>query len=172
MPQNREEQRSCARLAWVTGSRGGNLAGEIISYLSTSSSLQLSIQGTKITGRQKGGFVKGGGSGERTLVPVFVPGEHSNGPSFRFSFRGNIRMYPRSGFRSGGTSAKTTLLENHPFSNRGQRTFRDRPGKGWGGQICLCVAFLLGKKGTHKRNSQEISGKGQDSPDMIPGKSL
>ena len=32
-------------------------------------------------------------------------------PSFRFSFRGNIRMYPRSGFRSGGTSAKTTLLE-------------------------------------------------------------
>ena len=24
-------------------------------------------------------------------------------------------MYPRSGFRSGGTSAKTTLLENHPF---------------------------------------------------------
>ena len=47
----------------------------------------------------------------------------SNVPSFRFSFRGNIRMYPRSGFRSGfrpnvpsfrfharGTSAKTTLL--------------------------------------------------------------
>ena len=28
-----------------------------------------------------------------------------------FSFRGNIRTYPRSGFRSGGTSAKTTLLE-------------------------------------------------------------
>ena len=28
-----------------------------------------------------------------------------------FSFRGNIRMYPCSGFRSGGTSAKTTLLE-------------------------------------------------------------
>ena len=26
-------------------------------------------------------------------------------------------MYPRSGFRSGGTSAKTTLLENHPFGN-------------------------------------------------------
>ena len=26
-------------------------------------------------------------------------------------------MYPRSGFRSGGTSAKTTLLENHPFVN-------------------------------------------------------
>ena len=24
-------------------------------------------------------------------------------------------MYPRSGFRSGGTSAKTTLFENHPF---------------------------------------------------------
>ena len=66
----------------------------------------------------------------------------ANEPSFRFSFRGNIRRnhpfgnhpfvntkkghweikgrfpkgwfwrtYPRSGFRSGGTSAKTTLLE-------------------------------------------------------------
>ena len=66
----------------------------------------------------------------------------ANVPSFRFSFRGNIRQnhpfanhpfvntkkghweikgrfpkgrfwrtYPRSGFRSGGTSAKTTLLE-------------------------------------------------------------
>ena len=48
-----------------------------------------------------------------------------NVPSFRFSFRGNLRMYPRSSFRSGGTSkrtlvpvfrsggtsAKTTLLE-------------------------------------------------------------
>ena len=40
-----------------------------------------------------------------------LPGEHANVPSFRFSFRGNIRMYPRSGFRSEGTSAKTTLLE-------------------------------------------------------------
>ena len=49
----------------------------------------------------------------------------ANVPSFRFSFRGNMRTYPRSGFsfqgsirtylrsgfRSGGTSAKTTLLE-------------------------------------------------------------
>ena len=56
-----------------------------------------------ITGRQEGGFVKGwfwrmcprsgfrfGGTCERTLVPVFVPGEHPNVPSFRFSFRGNI----------------------------------------------------------------------------------
>ena len=43
-------------------------------------------------------------------VPSFR-GEHENVPSFRFSFWGNIRMYPRSGFRSGGTSAKTTLLE-------------------------------------------------------------
>ena len=31
---------------------------------------------------------------------IFVPGEHANVPSFRFSFPGNIRMYPRSGFRS------------------------------------------------------------------------
>ena len=57
------------------------------------------------------GFVPGEGTCEHTLVPVFVPGEHANVPSFRFSFRGNIRMYPHSGFRSGGTFAKTTLLE-------------------------------------------------------------
>ena len=67
----------------------------------------------------KGRFRKRGGFGERTLVPVFVPGlfrfsvpgEHANVPSFWFSFWGKIRTYPRSGFRSGGTSAKTTLLE-------------------------------------------------------------
>ena len=69
----------------------------------------------KNAGRQKGGLVKGGfgrmyprsglrsgGTCERTLVPVFVPGEHPN--------------VPRSGLRSRGTSAKTTLLENHPLS--------------------------------------------------------
>ena len=56
-----------------------------------------------LTGRHKGGFVKGWfrrmcprsgfrsrGTCERTLVPVYVPGEHPNVPSFRFSFRGNI----------------------------------------------------------------------------------
>ena len=59
----------------------------------------------------------GGGFGECALVPVFVLGEHANVHSFQFSFRGNIRMYPRSGFRSGGTSAKTSLLETHPFGN-------------------------------------------------------
>ena len=37
------------------------------------------------------------------------------------------------------------------------------PGKG-GGQICLCVAFLLGKRETHKQKSQEISGQCRDNP--------
>ena len=51
--------------------------------------------------------------------------------SFRFSFQENMRTYPRSSFRSGGTSectlvpvfvpggtsAKTALLENRPFGN-------------------------------------------------------
>ena len=46
--------------------------------------LVLSSLGDKRTVLYKGGF------GERTLVPVFVPGEHANVPSFRF--------------RSGGTS--------------------------------------------------------------------
>ena len=33
----------------------------------------------------------------------------ANVPSFRFSFWGNIRMYPRSGFRSEGTSECTLI---------------------------------------------------------------
>ena len=45
----------------------------------------------------RSGF-RSGGTCERTLVPVFVPGEHPNVPSFRFSLRGNI-------------------LQNHPFGN-------------------------------------------------------
>ena len=61
-----------------------------------------------------------GGLGECALVTVFVPGECANVPSFRFSFRGNIRMYPRSGFRSGGKPAKTTLWENCECKNPAQ----------------------------------------------------
>ena len=45
----------------------------------------------------RSGF-RSGGTCERTLVPVFVLGEHPNVPSFRISFRGNIR-------------------QNHPFGN-------------------------------------------------------
>ena len=70
-----------------------------------------------ITRRQKGGFVKGwfwhmcprsgffsGGTCKCTLVPVFVPGEHANVPSF-WSFRGNI-------------------CQNHPL---GKPPFREPP---------------------------------------------
>ena len=53
--------------------------------------------------------------GECTLVPVFVPGEHANVASFRFSFRGNMRTYPRSGFRSGEHPPKPPFFGNHPF---------------------------------------------------------
>ena len=46
--------------------------------------------------------------------------------SGRFSFQGNIRMYPRSGFRSGGTSAKTTF-QKPPFCQpQAQKVFRIR----------------------------------------------
>ena len=63
----------------------------------------------------------------------------ANVPSFRFPFRGNMRMYPHSGFRSGGTSECTlvpvlvpgehpnlpsfrfsfrgNIRQNHPFGN-------------------------------------------------------
>ena len=41
-----------------------------------------------------------------------------------------------------------------------------------GGQICLCVAlFSWGERETHKQNSQEMSGKCQNSPGIIPGQS-
>ena len=43
---------------------------------------------------------RSGGTRERTLVPVFVPGEHPNAPSFRFSFRG---------------SGRGNIRQNHPF---------------------------------------------------------
>ena len=78
----------------------------------------------KITGRQKGGFVKGW---FWRMYPRsgFRSGETCMRTS-RFSFRGNIRMYPRSGFRSEGRSAKTTLLENHPLVN--PRVFLVRKG--------------------------------------------
>ena len=49
------------------------------------------------------------GTCECTLVPVFVPGEHPNVPSFRFSFRGNMQMCPRSGLRYRGTSECTLV---------------------------------------------------------------
>ena len=49
----------------------------------------------------------------------------ANVPSFRFSFRGNMRTYPRSGFRSGQHpnvpsfrfSFRGNIRQNHPFGN-------------------------------------------------------
>ena len=55
---------------------------------------------------QKGGFGEralvpvfrsGGNIHQSTLVPVFVPGQHPNVTSFRFSFWGNIRQHHRFG---------------------------------------------------------------------------
>ena len=47
---------------------------------------------------------------KQTLTPPFIAVFKTPLQS-PYSFRGNIRTYPRSGFRSGGTSAKTTVLE-------------------------------------------------------------
>ena len=40
-----------------------------------------------------------------------------------------------------------------------------------GGQIVYVFPFSWGKKETHKQNSQEISGKGRESPGTVPGQS-
>ena len=86
------------------------IPGEILRNLHNKNPRHISAEclGQKRAVSSKGGFGKrilvpvfrSGGTYERTLVPVFVPGEL------------NMRMYPRSGFRSGGTSAKTTLFQD------------------------------------------------------------
>ena len=58
--------------------------------------------------------------GECALVPVFVLGEHANVPSFKFSFRGNIRMYPRPVFVPGEHPPKLPFCQ-HPFVNPRER---------------------------------------------------
>ena len=92
---------------------------------------------------------------EHPNVPSFrfrFCGNMPNAPSFRFSFRGNVRMYPRSGFRSGRTSTKTTLFENHPSVNRRLETVKKNfwtlfdP---WAGSLhkTLSLGYLLGVPG-------------------------
>ena len=96
----------------------------------------------------KGRFRKKGGFGERTLVPVFVPGEHPPKPPFwkppfcqppkrvigrlkgRFPKGWFWRTFPRSGFRSGGTPAENTLLETTLLRTAEQR-------------LCARCLFLL-----------------------------
>ena len=110
----------------------------------------------------------------------------ANVPSFRFSFRGNIRRnhpfgnhpfvntkkghweirgrfpkgwfwrtYPRSGFRSGGTSAKTTLLETTLLRNPEQPCKSDPCRFSWS---CSC-STLLGAiiRWPHKQPWQPIT---------------
>ena len=38
-----------------------------------------------------------------------------------------------------------------------------------GVKLFMCFPFSWGKRETHKQNSQEISGKGRDSPGTVPG---
>ena len=75
---------------------------------------------------QKGGF------GECTPVPVCDPGEHAKVPSFRFSLRGNVRMYPRPG----------NMRQNHPFVNPREtdleHVYETLWAGGWG-QRALCA---------------------------------
>ena len=40
-----------------------------------------------------------------------------------------------------------------------------------GVKLFMCFPFSWGKRETHKQNSQEISGKGQESPGIVPGQS-
>ena len=40
-----------------------------------------------------------------------------------------------------------------------------------GVKLFMCFPFSWGKRETHKQNSQEISGKGRESPGTVPGES-
>ena len=55
-----------------------------------------------------------GGFGECALVPVFVPGEHANVPSFRFAFRGNPSS-PSGGAPDGATTLCHFSKCSRPF---------------------------------------------------------
>ena len=102
-----------------------------------------------------------------------IPGEHASVNSFR----GYIRMYPRSGFRSGGTSA--TLLATPEFQGRKKpiniNNFVGLSRK-WVGvtfEIVYVFPFFLGKKVKHinkiPRKSQEKPGESRESPGITPG---
>ena len=64
----------------------------------------------------------------------------ANVPSFRFSFRGNMRTYPRSGLRSNVPSFRFSfrgsIRQNHPF---GKPPFSQPQKKDWG---AFCWSFL------------------------------
>ena len=72
----------------------------------------------------------------------FVQGgtvEHAKEPSLRFSFRGNIRMYPHSGFRSGRPFGKPPFWQPPTFGLRAparrhhqSRRARQALGSQWG----------------------------------------
>ena len=103
------------------------------------------------TGRQKGGFVKGWfwrmyprsgfrsrGTCECTLVPVCVPGEHPNVPSFRFSFRGNIRQnhpFGKPPFWSSKTKTPQTVTLQVKIE-RGQKL---KENSAHGSRRCSCL---------------------------------
>ena len=38
-----------------------------------------------------------------------------------------------------------------------------------GVKLFMCFPFSWGKRETHRQNSQEISGKGRESPGTVPG---
>ena len=61
----------------------------------------------------------------------------------------------------GGAKKKTININN----------FAGLSWKWVGVKLFMCFPFSWGKEETHKQNSQEISGKGQDYPGIIPGQS-
>ena len=67
-----------------------------------------------------------------------------------------------------------TPLGSHPTS-RGRKkpininNFAGLSQKWVGVKLFMCFPFSWGKRETHKQNSQEISGKGRESPGTVPG---
>ena len=86
----------------------------------------------------------------------------ANVPSFQFSFRGNMRTYPRSGFHSGGPSECTLVPvfvpgdhppKNHPF---GKPPFW-QPKKGSPILKCPIPHSCIAKKHLHDAESRSAS---------------
>ena len=66
------------------------------------------------------------------------------------------------------------ILSGDEKTNKHKQLLGIVPRKG-GGQICLCVAFFLGKKGNTLTkflgNLRKVPGQSRDSPGIIPGQS-
>ena len=97
-------------------------------------------------------FIRSRGTCERTLVPAFVPEKNE--------------CTLVSVFRSGGTSAKTTIFEDHPFANT--RIGQERPGNPNASTFCKVPPYKWEAycHKIRKRTAVQMGGVPQGFPEL------